>query len=152
MPRFCFRTEDARTVDYPALKLFIDSTWRTGEGRSDEPVLNPSTGAVLGELPNAGEADLDRSLASSARGYEQWRKMSAVDRGRVLQRAAVLIQERSERIANLITLELGKPIAESVSRVETAASMFVWNAEEGRRAYGRVIPSRSRAIQQIAVR
>lgn len=139
-------------VDYPALKLFIDGTWRTGEGRSTEPVLNPSTGAVLGELPHASEADLDELLASSARGFEQWRKMSAVDRGRVLQRAAVLIQERSEQIANLITLELGKPIAESRVEVETAASMFVWNAEEGRRAYGRVIPSRSRAIQQIAVR
>ncbi|MGM5024060.1 NAD-dependent succinate-semialdehyde dehydrogenase [Tardiphaga sp. 367_B4_N1_1] len=139
-------------VDYPALKLFIDGNWRAGEGRDTGPVLNPATGLVLGELPHASEADLDEALASSARAHEQWRKMSAVDRGHILQRASALILERAEHIAGLITLELGKPIAESRGEVETAAGMFGWNAEEGRRAYGRVIPSRNRAIQQIAVR
>jgi succinate-semialdehyde dehydrogenase / glutarate-semialdehyde dehydrogenase len=139
-------------VNYPALKLFIDGKWRTGEGRNAEPVLNPATGSVLGELPHAGEADLDEALASSARGHLLWSRMSPVDRGRILLRAAALILERSEEIASLITLELGKPIAEARGEVETAAGIFVWNAEEGRRAYGRVIPSRSRGIQQIAVR
>jgi succinate-semialdehyde dehydrogenase/glutarate-semialdehyde dehydrogenase len=139
-------------VDYPALRLFIDGKWRTGEGRDTQPVLNPATEAVLGELPHAGEADLDEALTSSARGYEQWRKVSPLDRGRILLKAAALIRERSEQIAGLITLELGKPIAESRLEVETAAGMFDWNAEEGRRAYGRVIPSRNRSIQQIAVR
>lgn len=139
-------------IDYPALKLFIDGHWCSGEGRASGPVLNPSTGAVLGELPHASEADLDEALASSARGHEVWRKMSPVDRGRILQRAAALLLERGGQIASLITLELGKPIAESRVEVETAAGIFTWNAEEGRRAYGRVIPSRNRAIQQIAVR
>jgi succinate-semialdehyde dehydrogenase/glutarate-semialdehyde dehydrogenase len=115
-------------------------------------VLNPSTGLVIGELPHAREADCDEALASSARGHEVWRKTSPVERGRILMKAAALIQERAEQIASLITLELGKPIAESRVQVETAAGIFVWNAEEGRRAYGRVIPSRSRGIQQIAVR
>ncbi|MET0971562.1 MAG: NAD-dependent succinate-semialdehyde dehydrogenase [Tardiphaga sp.] len=139
-------------TDYPALTLFIDGKWRSGEGRAAGPVLNPSTGAVLGELPYASEADCDEALASSARGHEVWRKTSPVERGRILIKAAALIQERAEQIASLITLELGKPIAESRVEVETAAGIFVWNAEEGRRAYGRVIPSRNRAIQQIAVR
>jgi succinate-semialdehyde dehydrogenase/glutarate-semialdehyde dehydrogenase len=139
-------------IHYPALALFIDEKWRTGEGRAAEPVLNPSTGAVLAELPHASEADLDEALASSARGHEVWRKTSPFERGRILLKAAALIQERAEQIASLITLELGKPIAESRVEVETAAGIFVWNAEEGRRAYGRVIPSRNRAIQQIAVR
>lgn len=139
-------------TDYPVLKLFIDGKWRSGEGRANEPVLNPSTGGVLGELPHASAADLDEALAASARGFETWRKMSAVDRGAILQRAAALIVERKEVIASLITLELGKPIAESRVEVDTAAGIFAWNAEEGRRAYGRVIPSRSRTIQQMAVR
>lgn len=138
--------------DYPALKLFIDGTWRSGEGRASGPVLNPSTGGVLGELPHASGADLDEALAASARGFELWRKMSAVDRGAILHRAGALILERKEVIAGLITLELGKPIAESRVEVDTAAGIFAWNAEEGRRAYGRVIPSRSRNLQQIAVR
>jgi succinate-semialdehyde dehydrogenase / glutarate-semialdehyde dehydrogenase len=139
-------------IDYPSLKLFIDGKWRDGEGRATGPVHNPATGAVLGELPYASVDDLDEALASSARGHEQWRKTSALDRGRILQRAAALMIERSEQIASLITLELGKPIAEARAEVETAAGMLVWNAEEGRRAYGRVIPSRNRAIQQLAIR
>jgi len=139
-------------IDYPALKLFIDGSWRSSEGRASEPVLNPSTGGVLGELPHASAADLDQALASSARGFETWRRMSAVERGAILQRAAALILERKEMIAGLITLELGKPIAESRVEVDTAAGIFTWNAEEGRRAYGRVIPSRSRNVQQIAIR
>lgn len=139
-------------VDYLTLRLFIGGEWRTGEGRDRQSVLNPATGAELGELPHAEEADLDEALASSGRGHEQWRKVSPLDRGRILLKAASLIRERSEQIAGLITLELGKPIAESRVEVETAAGIFDWNAEEGRRAYGRVIPSRSRSIQQIAVR
>ena len=139
-------------ADYPALKLLINGNWRHAAGRNSEPVLNPSTGAVLGDLPHVTEADLNEALDSSARGFEVWRKISPVERGRILQRAAALIMERAEQIASLITLELGKPIAESRVEVETAASIFVWNAEEGRRAYGRVIPSRNVKIQQISVR
>jgi succinate-semialdehyde dehydrogenase/glutarate-semialdehyde dehydrogenase len=134
------------------LTLFIDGQWRSGEGRASEPVLNPATGSVLGQLPHASAADIYEAPASSARGFEQWRRISPVDRGRFLQRAAALIQERTEQIASLIKLELGKPIVESRVEVQTAVGIFEWNAEEGRRAYGRVIPSRSRAIRQIAVR
>src|ERR1700755_1031583 len=98
-------------VDYVSLKLFIDGRWCDAEGRRTEPVLKPATGGVLGELPHATEADLDEALASSAKGHEIWRQMSSLDRGRILQRAAALIQGRAEHIASLITLELGKPIA-----------------------------------------
>ena len=99
-------------ADYPALKLFINDRWCEGEGRRTEPVLNPATGAVLGELPHATDADLDEALASSVKGHEVWRKTSPVERARIRQRAAALIIERAENIARLITLELGKPIAE----------------------------------------
>ncbi|WP_420134977.1 NAD-dependent succinate-semialdehyde dehydrogenase [Rhodopseudomonas sp.] len=139
-------------IDYPVLRLLIDGRWRDAAGRDTEPVLNPATGAVLGELPHATAADLDEALASSARGHELWRKMSTVDRGRILQRTAALIEQHREHIASLITLELGKPIAEARVEVDTAAGIFAWNAEEGRRAYGRVIPSRTPAIQQMVVR
>lgn len=139
-------------IDYPALKLFIQGHWIEAAGRNTEPVYNPATGTVLGELPHATDADLDAALASSACGHQLWRKTSAVERGRILQRAAALMLERSEYLACLITLELGKPIAESRGEVGTAAGILAWNAEEGRRAYGRVIPSRNSAIQQIAIR
>jgi succinate-semialdehyde dehydrogenase/glutarate-semialdehyde dehydrogenase len=147
-----FLSGEIKMAVYPVLKLLINGNWRNADGRASEPVLNPSTGAVLGELPHVTDADIDEALASSARGFDVWRKTSPVERGRILHRAAALIMERAEHIASLITLELGKPIAESRVEVETAASIFVWNAEEGRRAYGRVIPSRDPKIQQISVR
>ncbi len=99
-------------IDYPPLALFIGGRWRAAEGRDIVPVRNPGNGEVIGELPCARPDDLDEALASAARGHEQWRQMPAVDRGRILQQAAALIIERRERIAGLITLELGKPIAE----------------------------------------
>lgn len=139
-------------TDYPALSLLVDGQWRSGEGRDVMPVLNPASGAVLGEPPLANAADLDEALAASARGFETWRKMSALARGAILQRAAALILERKEAIARLITLELGKPIAEARVEVDTVAGIFTWNAEEGRRAYGRVIPARAPRMQQVALR
>lgn len=139
-------------TDYPALTLFIDGAWRNGEGRDTMPVLNPASGGVLGELPQATADDLDEALMASARSFELWRKMSALARGEILQRAAALIIARKEAIARLITLELGKPIAEARVEVDTAAGIFAWNAEEGRRAYGRVIPPRGHGLQQLALR
>lgn len=137
---------------YPELKLFIAGRWLGGGGRIVEPVVNPATGEVLAELPHATDADLDEALAAAAAGFEIWRRTSPVDRGSVLHRAAALMRERREQIASLITLELGKPIAEARAEVDQAAGIFDWNAEEGRRAYGRVIPARAPGFSQLALR
>jgi succinate-semialdehyde dehydrogenase/glutarate-semialdehyde dehydrogenase len=137
---------------YPELKLFIAGRWLGGSGRIVEPVVNPATGEVLAELPHATDADLDEALAAAAAGFETWRRTSPVDRGGVLHRAAALMRERREHIAGLITLELGKPIAEARAEVDQAAGIFDWNAEEGRRAYGRVIPARAPGFSQLALR
>lgn len=139
-------------IAYPELKLFIAGRWLGGGGRIVEPVANPATGEVLAELPHATDADLDEALAAAAAGFEIWRRTSPVERGSVLHRAAALMRERREHIASLITLELGKPIAEARAEVDQAAGIFDWNAEEGRRAYGRVIPARARGFSQLALR
>lgn len=139
-------------IAYPELKLFIAGRWLGGGGRIVEPVVNPATGEVLAELPHATDADLDEALAAAAAGFETWRRTSPVDRGSVLHRAAALMRERREHLASLITLELGKPIAEARAEVDQAAGIFDWNAEEGRRAYGRIIPARAPGFSQLAVR
>jgi succinate-semialdehyde dehydrogenase/glutarate-semialdehyde dehydrogenase len=140
------------SFEYPALELLIAGRWVGGDGRKTMPVHNPATGAVLAELPHATKTDLDEALAAAGKGFSVWRRMSANDRARILKRTADLMRERREYLATLVTLELGKPIAEARMEIEQAAGMFEWNAEEGRRAYGRVIPSRAENVHQIAVK
>ncbi|MGY3632073.1 NAD-dependent succinate-semialdehyde dehydrogenase [Bradyrhizobium sp. Lot33] len=139
-------------VDYPELRLFVGGRWIGLDARKGEPVYDPATGGVLAELPHATVADLDEALDAAAAGFERWRRTSPVERARVLQHASALMLERRDQIATLITLELGKPIAEAKAEVEQAAGIFSWNAEEGRRAYGRVIPPRTRGAMQFALR
>lgn len=137
---------------YPDTDLHIAGAWTRGSDGATLPVLNPATGEVLGRLAMATTADLDRALEAGARGFAEWRRVSAYARARVMRRAADLVRERAEAIARLMTLEQGKPLAES--RIETlaAADVIDWFAEEGRRAYGRVIPARAEGVRQMVLR
>ncbi len=127
---------------YPKLSLLIDGNFVEAGQRATEPVLNPATGRSLAELPHATVADLDHALDAAARGFAIWRATTAAERGRIIKRAADLIRERTETIALAMTLEQGKPLAESRGEVAYAADVIEWYAEEGRRAYGRIVPSR----------
>jgi succinate-semialdehyde dehydrogenase/glutarate-semialdehyde dehydrogenase len=127
---------------YPKLGLFIDGEWLNGSGRKTETVINPLTETALAELPHAGKTDLDRALAAAKKGFEIWRKTSAWDRARVMSKAAELVRERAEAIAAIITQEQGKPVGEARLEVIAAADVIQWMGEEGKRSYGRVIPSR----------
>ena len=136
---------------YTDLALFIDGAFLKGDGRASEPVLNPATGQALAELPHATAADLDRALASAAAAFPAWRRTSAYERGRILKRAADLIRERKAAIASIMTLEQGKPLAESDGEIAHAADVLEWYAEEGRRAYGRVVPGRVPGLTHTVV-
>ena len=116
------------------------------------PVHDPATGSVLGEYPIVTDADLDRVLAAAAHGYAIWRCTPAYDRAQVLSRTARLMKERKPELAALVVLELGKPYREALAEVDQAAGMFEWAAEEGKRAYGRVIPAREVGTVQLALR
>jgi succinate-semialdehyde dehydrogenase/glutarate-semialdehyde dehydrogenase len=128
--------------NYPALSLFIDGEWLGTQGRRSQPVINPATEEVLGQLPHAGVADLDRALAAAQRAWGEWRGLLPVQRGRILKKAAEIIRARAEEIARIATLEMGKSIHETRIEVQASAEIFEWYAEEGRRAYGRVLPQR----------
>ncbi|ASK35607.1 NAD-dependent succinate-semialdehyde dehydrogenase [Alcanivorax sp. N3-2A] len=136
---------------YPAPRLWIDGDWLDGAGRADQAVINPASGAELGRLPHAGPADIERALHAAEGAFESWRRTSPVARSEVLRRTAALIREGRDTLARLISLELGKPLAEARAETETAAEMFEWAAEEGRRAYGRVIPERSPGLRMMAL-
>ncbi|KRA59129.1 NAD-dependent succinate-semialdehyde dehydrogenase [Caulobacter sp. Root656] len=127
---------------YTALELFIDGRFLSGEGRVTEPVFDPATGRPIADLPHASAADLDAALDAAARAFPVWSATTASERAKVLRRAADLIRARIETIATVMTLEQGKPVAESRGEIAYAADVIEWYAEEGRRTYGRVIPSR----------
>jgi succinate-semialdehyde dehydrogenase/glutarate-semialdehyde dehydrogenase len=131
-------------VSYPAtLQLCIDGEWLSGHGRRTQPVVNPATEETIGELPHASVADLDRALAAAERGFAVWRATAPNERGKILKRAADLLRERQADIARIATIESGKPIVETRIELGMAADTLEWYAEEGRRAYGRVLPQRA---------
>jgi succinate-semialdehyde dehydrogenase/glutarate-semialdehyde dehydrogenase len=121
------------------LKLFINGSWRTGEGRDSFAVVNPVTGKGIAELPLATEADLDEALDTAQRTYPEWRATDVEKRSAILHKTAKILKERADEIARTMTQEQGKPIAESKGEVFGAASLFDWYAEEIKRDYGRVL-------------
>jgi len=136
---------------YPQLALYIDGKWLPRDGREAEEVINPASEKSLGTLPHASAADLDSALAAAAKGFKLWRATSPYDRAKIMRRAAQLIRERQEEIARTLTLEQGKIIAEARIEVAVSADIIEWYAEEGRRAYGRIIPGRVAGTRQMMI-
>jgi succinate-semialdehyde dehydrogenase / glutarate-semialdehyde dehydrogenase len=128
---------------YTDLALFIGGEWLSSSGRETSPVINPATEETIGHLPHASGEDLERALAAAAEGFKTWRAVFPTERGKIMTRAAALLRERQEKIARIATTESGKILAESRIEVGMAANIFEWYAEEGRRAYGRVLPQRA---------
>lgn len=137
---------------YEELAMYIDGTWCQGSDGAGEEVFNPATEEALEHLPHASSMDLDRALEAAAKGFETWRAMSAYDRGAIIYKAGELIRERADAIGRILTLEQGKVFAEARLEVLVAADIFQWYAEEGKRAYGRIIPSRIPGARQMVVR
>ncbi len=138
--------------DYPHLKLLIGGEWTPKDNREHEPVMNPATGECLGVLPHASKADLDRALEAAEKANPVWRGMSPQDRGKILKRAADLMHERVEHIARIATIEEGKSIHEARMETHISADTLEWFAEEGRRAYGRVLPQRTPGVRMTVLR
>lgn len=137
------------TATYDAdLQLFIAGEWRGAEGRDVRPIYNPATAAPIADLPVATAADLDEALAAAARGWPVWRAKSPEERGALLHRVAENIRARADHIATLLTLEQGKIFAEARGEVLSAAGMFEYFAEQGKRIEGRVVqrPTGQRAM------
>ena len=124
---------------YPSLSMIIDGERLSGGGRRTHAVVNPATAEVLGELPLADAADLDRALDAARRGFARWRRAPAARRGKVLQDAARLLLERQEDLARIATMEQGKPLVESRSEVMMVVNLFNFYAAECQRTYGRTL-------------
>ncbi|HWD03952.1 MAG TPA: NAD-dependent succinate-semialdehyde dehydrogenase [Amycolatopsis sp.] len=131
--------------------LHIDGAWVPGGTGETLPNINPATGETIGRVTVADENDIRAAAAAAARAFPAWRATSALDRSAVLRRAAALVREKLADIARAMTVEQGKPLAESRLEATLAAEVIDWFAEEGRRAYGRVVPSRRPEVTQTVV-
>jgi succinate-semialdehyde dehydrogenase / glutarate-semialdehyde dehydrogenase len=137
---------------YEDVQLFIDGEWKAGaQGRTID-VVNPATEAVIGRVAHAEIVDLDAAVAAAQTGFGTWKRMNAYERANIMRRAANLLRERADSIARLMTLEQGKPFAEAKGEAMSAADLIDWFADEGRRAYGRMVPSRIPGSYQLVMK
>lgn len=132
----------------PPVQLFIDGVWRDG-GAGRTAVIDPATEAPTGEVWLADEADIDAALAAAAAARQPWRDTPAGERGAILSRAAALIEQRIDEIAQALTLEQGKTLAESRGELTRAIETFAWNGAEAGRIAGGTLPGRARGATRI---
>jgi succinate-semialdehyde dehydrogenase / glutarate-semialdehyde dehydrogenase len=123
---------------YPNIELYIDGRWKKADG---QPVLNPADETVLGTVPTATIADLDDAIAAAERGFAVWRKTAPAKRTQIILKAASLMRERVSEMATAMTLEQGKPLDQARLEILRGCDIIEWDATEGLRMYGRVIPS-----------
>lgn len=126
----------------PALvqnRAYINGQWQDALDGSTFEVLNPATSDLITEVPDMNVQDADRAVDAAAAALAGWGGTSPASRAKILVRWADLIQENAEDLAFLMTLEQGKPLAESRGEVLAAAETVRWCAEEGRRLYGEFI-------------
>ncbi len=136
-----------RTEGYETLQVLINGRWRQGAAAQSEPVTNPATGEILGHVPHVTAGDLDEALDACANGFDVWSQCSALERQSLLDAAVSIMTQRRDAIAKILTLEMGKPLREAKLEVDFGIDTTRWYAEEGRRAYGRLIPSRARNMR-----
>src|SRR6266571_7143227 len=122
-------------------QCYIDGGWADARERKTIAVHNPATGAVLGTVPRMGGAEAKRAVEAAARAWPAWRAKTAKERAVILRKWFDLMMANQEDLAQLMTAEQGKPLAEARGEIAYGASFIEWFAEEGKRAYGDTIPS-----------
>ena len=133
-------------------RLFIDGSWTEGVHGKTIAVMNPATGEKGGSVAWAEKEDLDLALRAVERGFHVWKKISAFERSKIMRAAGELVRARVDSIAQELTAEQGKPLAEARMEVLAGADIVDWFAEEARRTYGRVIPARAEGVYQLVVK
>ena len=140
-------------MTYPNTQLFIDGVWRDALDGKSLAVFNPATAKEIGRVAQAGTADLDLALAAAQKGFETWRDITAVERAKIMRKAAALMRERAATIAAILTQEQGKPLIEAKGEAMAAADIIEWFADEGQRVYGRIVPTRGNlAMRQMVLK
>jgi succinate-semialdehyde dehydrogenase/glutarate-semialdehyde dehydrogenase len=140
------------TVTAPQGKMYIGGKWcEAGDGQT-HAVINPATEETIAHVAYGGRADARRAVEAAAKAMPAWMKLTAYDRARVLKKTADLMRQRADDIARTLTMEQGKPVAEAKAEVLHSADTFEWFAEEGKRAYGQVIPNSAPGKRHLTIK
>ena len=139
------------TPTYETLNMLIDGQFTAGDSGVALDVVNPAKDNVLGRVPVAKKPELDKALAAAQRGFNGWKKVNSYERAKILRKAADLMRARVDDIARVLTLEQGKTLMESKAEILAGADITDWYADEGRRAYGRIIPARADGVRNMVI-
>lgn len=129
------------TSDLFRHRCFIGGQWHDADSGETIEVIDPATGIVLGTVPGMGAAETRRAIDAANAAWPEWRSKTAKERAAILRRWFGLMIENQELLAQIMTAEQGKPLAESRGEIAYAASFVEWFAEEGKRVYGDTIPT-----------
>src|SRR5271167_4166894 len=132
-------------------ELFIGGAWRAAKSGRRLEIHDPATGERVGSTALADAADVDLAVAAAKRALHGWAEMHADARARILHRAADLIVERIETIADLLTREQGKPIPDAEKEIRFGVEVIRYYAEEGRRIGGSIRASSREDIRSLLV-
>ncbi|MCQ6264636.1 NAD-dependent succinate-semialdehyde dehydrogenase [Fictibacillus sp. WQ 8-8] len=128
-------------VNLSELKMFINGEWTSAHGGETFSVTNPSNGQVVAQVPKGGRFETKQAIESAGEAFKSWSKLTAGERGKYLLKIRDLMHEYKDELAEIMSMEMGKPFKEAQGEVFFAASYLEWFAEEGRRIYGETIPA-----------
>ena len=143
--------ERERMSNMKRYALYVDGHW-VEHGSSVLDVHNPATGDVVGSVPTASRAMVRNAIDAAYRALASWSSMPAGQRAELLTRVATRIRNDVDRLARVLTMEQGKPLAEARGEMNISADYFQWNAEEAKRVYGEIIPASVSDKRLLAIR
>ncbi len=134
------------------IEMLINGRWCCSSEGKSQPLINPATEEILTDVPHASEADLEEAIKASENGFKIWKDFTPIARQAIMEKAARLMEERLDEISKNLTLEMGKPLSEAKVEMGFVIDVTRWYGEEGKRAYGRLIPARLPGVRQMVVK
>jgi succinate-semialdehyde dehydrogenase/glutarate-semialdehyde dehydrogenase len=133
-------------------RMYVDGHWCAADNGRTLGVINPATEEVISEVAYGGRTEARRAVEAAAKAMPGWMKQSAWDRAKILKKTGDLMRERADAIARTLTMEQGKPLAEAKAEILHSADTFEWFAEEGKRAYGQIIPNSQSGKRHLTIK
>ncbi len=133
-------------------RMYVNGQWCAASDGRTLGVINPATEEVIADVAYGNREDARRALEAAHRAMPAWMKLTAWDRAKILRKTADLMRERADSIARTLTMEQGKPLLEARGEVLHSADTFEWFGEEGKRAYGQVIPNSAQGKRHLTIK
>src|SRR3954453_6663011 len=140
------------TATAQASRMYIDGKWCDAQDGKTIGVINPATEEIVAPMAFGSRADTKRAIEAAGKAMPAWMKLTPYDRAKVLKKTADLMRERADAMARTLTMEQGKPLAEAKAEILHSADTFEWFAEEGKRAYGQVIPNTAPGKRHVTLK